>query len=103
MSAPEAHLNGWTLMPKFDFEPHASHSIGAPHGEGLLTPCAVCRKPHGGRLVRSVVVSPIAPKAEKVGGEPRIDSRYYPPAVPVLSRRSSGPINRTARWSLAVA
>jgi hypothetical protein len=53
--------------------------------------------------VRTLVVSPISPPTNTLRGEPRIDSRYYPPAVPVLSRRSTGPINLSARWSLAIA
>ena len=82
MSAPEAHMNGWTLMPKFDVDTLSTHSSGSAHGDGFSAPCPVCRKAHGGRLVRSLVVSPIAPKTEKVGGEQRIDSRVLPARGP---------------------
>ncbi|MCI4358246.1 MAG: hypothetical protein L3J95_00205 [Thermoplasmata archaeon] len=102
MSPPESLANGWKLLPKFDIEGESTHTGRSGHTDSLSLPCPVCRKSHGARLVRSLVVSPITPPRETIPKEPRIDSRYYPPAVPVLSRQSKGPINLSARWSLSV-
>ncbi|HEV2519165.1 MAG TPA: hypothetical protein VGX00_00890 [Thermoplasmata archaeon] len=102
MSPPESFSKGWTLLPRFDVDGEAGHTERSPRGDPLAMPCPVCRKEHGARLVRNLVVSPVTPATQTIGGAPKIDSRYYPPAVPVLSKRSSGPISLSARWSLSV-
>jgi hypothetical protein len=102
MSAPAEAATRWGRSSQFELEATPDHADGSSSAWSATgTPCAVCRKPHGARLVRSLVVQP-RPAAPSVGNGP-IDPRYYPPAVPVLSRRSTNPINLSARWSLNFA
>ena len=102
MSAPADSAARWARTSRFELEATPGHSEVTPSAwNGTNAPCPVCRKPHGARLVRNLVVEPLPPTVPL--GEGRIDSRYYPPAVPFLSRRSTNPINLSARWSLNFA
>ncbi len=100
--------NPWTIAPHVGVNAHwASAPTGSRviHGAPGSATCPVCRRAHPGRLVRRLVIDGIAPPpvASRSSIPPAPPARYLPPAVPVLSPESQGPIGRSARWSVAVA
>jgi hypothetical protein len=99
MSGGEPVPGAWHLMRHHD--PGASSSAVARIGTSSPA-CPVCRGSHGTRLVRSVEVTPFTYNPRVAPEEHRGASKYYPPVVPVLSPKSTGPISRSARWSFSV-
>jgi hypothetical protein len=98
MSGGEPVPGAWHLMPHND---HGATSAVARIGTSSPA-CPVCRGSHGTRLVRSVEVTPFPYAHRSSPPEQRGASKYYPPVVPVLSPKSTGPIGRSARWSFSL-
>ncbi len=103
MAAADLPARPWALQRNANLLHGPAIAPSSVQHESGPSDCPVCQKPHGARLVRRLTVGPAPEHVWKGAEDFRSASRYYPPPVPVLANRSSPPIGRSTRWSVALA